>query len=303
MAAAPAFAAGCAATHPAATNPSTAPASLQTATKADLIAQYNRQAAAITSLNASVTMKLTAGASYTGLIQQYHEISGFILARKPADIRVIGQVPVVGTNLFDMASDGETFAIFVPSKSKFITGPANLERPSPKAVENLRPQHLIDALFWPPIQENARVLIEEAGEAELAPPRYYVLTVIRRSAASDATNSAAEGSTDWEIARKIWFDRAGLDVARMEIYGPEGKLISDTRYADWDAFGAVRYPRQILVARTASDYQLQIGIRKLTPNEPIDAARFVLRQPPGTRLEQIGDGTEEATPSGAKDQP
>ena len=120
-------------------------------------------------------MTLIAGSAYSGVIKQYHEVNGFILAKRPSDIRVIGQAPVVGTNIFDMESDGETFGIFIPPQNKFITGPARLERPSAKPIENLRPQHLLDAIFWQPVPEGAPVLIEEAGEGLT---QYYVLTLV-----------------------------------------------------------------------------------------------------------------------------
>ncbi len=273
-----------------ATKPARAPMALQTATKADLIAQYDRQAAAITSLNATVTMKLTAGSAYTGLIEQYHEINGFILAQKPSDIRVIGQVPIVGTDIFDMESDGNTFHIFIPSKNQYVTGPASLERTSTKPIENLRPQHLIDAIFWRPIPQDDPVLLEETS---VSPSSFYVL-MIARLAASNNTSRASTGasSPDWELARKIWFDRSNLDVARIQTFDAGGKLNSDVQYNGWDNFGAVRYPRQILLARPRSDYQLQIGIIKLTTNEPIPPERFVLQQPAGTQLVRVGEGPQ-----------
>ncbi|MGD0956652.1 MAG: hypothetical protein ABR953_07450 [Candidatus Acidiferrales bacterium] len=270
------------------TRPAGAPAPLQTATKQDLIARYNLQADAITSLNASVTMTLTAGSAYTGVIKQYHQVNGFILAQKPSSIRVIGQAPVVGTNIFDMESDGQTFGIFIPSQNTFLTGPASLERPSAKPIENLRPQHLTEAIFWDAIPAEAPVLFEEASEGL---SRYYVLTVVR--SATQADTSVPE---DWEIARKVWFDRADLSVARVETYDPGGKLGSDVRYAGWDTFGAVKYPRRISLDRPANDYSLQIGITKLTPNEPISADRFALKQPPGTELVRVGEEPQGTTP-------
>src|SRR5271156_484377 len=151
MALAATFAGGCSVSTKTAVKPGEAPAPLQSATKEQLVEKYAQLAEGIRSLNAGVTMKLTAGTAYTGVIEQYHEVKGFILAQKPASIRVIGQAPVVGKNIFDMVSDGETFHIFIPSKNKFIVGPANLQRPSKKPIENLRPQHLVNALLWTPI--------------------------------------------------------------------------------------------------------------------------------------------------------
>ena len=279
---------GCAGTQSKAKRPSGPPVPLLTATKQDLIARYNSQAEAITSLNAGVTMTLTAGSAYTGLIKQYHEISGYILAQKPASIRVIGQAPVVGTNIFDMESDGEMFHIFVPSQNKFISGPTNMARPSAKPIENLRPQHLIGAIFWRPIPAQDLVLLEEASEGA---SHYYVITEARPAS---GTGSAA--ASDWEIARKIWFDRSHLSVTRIETYEAGGKLGSDIRYTGWDTFGTEKYPRQIALERPGDDYQLQIGITKIAFNEAIAADRFVLRQPAGTELVNVGDESQGTKP-------
>ncbi len=113
-------ASGCSVSHKTVVKPSQAPAKLQTATKIQLVDKYNRQADSIYSVNLSVKMKLTGGSNYSGVIEQYHEVSGFMLAAKPANIRVIGQAPVVGKNIFDMVSNGEEFHVFIPSKNDFI---------------------------------------------------------------------------------------------------------------------------------------------------------------------------------------
>lgn len=266
--------------------PSERPLPLQSASRRQLIELYDTQAKSITSMNATVTMVLTAGSAYSGVIEQYHEVSGFILAEKPADVRVIGQVPVVGTDIFDMVSDGRTFHIFIPSKNKFIVGPAQLERPSSKAIENLRPQHLTGALFWNPIPPNDPVLLEQSSQGRSS---YYVLTVIQRL--GPATATAAEA--DWEIARKIWYDRANLNMSRIQTYDSGGQLASDVSYSNWDTFGAEQYPRDISVNRPASDYSLEIHIEKLTLNPAIAPDRFVLKQPAGTELVRVGDGKSE----------
>lgn len=282
LAAAASVSGGCAVSRKTVVKPAGAPVALETASKQQLIKSYDHQAQSITSMNAAVTMVLTAGSAYTGVIEQYHEVSGFILAQKPADVRVIGQVPVVGTDIFDMVSDGETFHIFIPSKNKFIVGPAQLERPSAKPIENLRPQHLTGALFWNEIAPDDPVLLEQSAQGATA---YYVLTVIHRVGPPAAT--AAEAN--WEIARKIWFDRTNLNVSRIQTYDSGGQLASDDDYSGWDNFGAERYARDISVNRPASDYKLEIRIVRLTLNLAIAADRFVLKQPAGTELVRVGE--------------
>src|SRR5713226_6461336 len=123
------------------------------ATRDELLDKYNEIARAVKSVNATVELKPTAGSKYSGIIEEYHDVKAFILARRPAQIRVIGQAPVVGTTIFDMASDGETFRVSIPSKSKFLIGPVAVEHAGSKPIENLRPQHLLDALLWPEIRK------------------------------------------------------------------------------------------------------------------------------------------------------
>jgi hypothetical protein len=284
---------GCAVSQKTVVPPASAPAQVLSATKDQLVDQYNRLAQSINSLNAAVMMKLTAGSAYTGVIEQYHEVGGFILAQRPSSIRVIGQAPVVGKNIFDMVSDGETFQIFIPSKGKFLVGSTQLQRQSAKPIENLRPQHVIDAILWPVIPEGNPVLFEQANDGS---SRYYVLTDIRPSGNDSAGGIGAASSMGWEIVRKTWFDRTDLRVSRIQVYGPDGQVVSDTRFAGWDKFGGSLYPRQITMSRPEDDYALQIEIKKLTLNEPIAADRFVLQQPPGTQLVHVGEEAKEQQP-------
>jgi len=300
LAAASVLIAGCAISRKTKVAPAGPPAQLQPATKQDLVAKFDKQADAVTSINASVTMQLTAGAAYTGVIEQYDRVTGFILAQKPSNIRVIGQAPVVGTNIFDMVSDGETFHIFIPSKNQFLVGSARLEHPSAKPQENIRPQHLIDAIFWQVIPKDQPVLFEEAIVTSAAAPHYYVLTVAHRGSPAAGTASSTSTS-DWELARKIWFDRSDLHVSEIQIYNPNGKVSSDIHYSDWNTTDPIPYPRQISVHRTAEDYELQIGITKVTMNEPVEASRFVLEQPATAQLIRVGEDTD--TPQAPQQQP
>ena len=294
--------AGCAVSQTKVTTPGGAPVHLMTATKQDLVAQYNAQADSVRTVNAGITITLTAGSAYSGVIKQYHEVSGFILAARPSHIRVIGQLPLVGTTIFDMESDGETFSILIPPQNKLITGPARLERPSAKPIENLRPQHLLDAIFWPSLGPSATVLFEEASDVST---QYYVLTLLENVTSVDslagtgATTDAGEGSTGWAIARKIWFDRTDLHIARVTTYDAGGKIGSDVRYSRWDAAGGVKYAHQIVLARPENDYTLELGITKVNFNEDILDERFVLKQPAGVEIVHVGDDAA-ANPAAAK---
>lgn len=288
LAAVACLSAGCAANQKAAKRPTGIPVPTQTASKEQLIAAYNEHAGAVHSINASVSIKLTAGTAYSGVIKQYHEVNGFLLAQAPASIRVIGQAPIVGTNIFDMVSYGREFHIFIPSKNQFLVGPADLHRQSAKPIENLRPQHLIEAIFWNAIPGDAPVLFEVDDESEA---RYYVLTVI---VPADSNASPNAEPKDWVITRKVWFDRRDLSIARLQVYDPGGVVNADVRYSQWDDFAGTHFARQIALTRPGEDYVLRIGIKKLTANQPIPPERFVLQQPAGSELVDLAAQNSES---------
>lgn len=278
------FCAGCAVSQKTAVKPPSAKPVALSASKQDLIARYNAAAGAVNSLNAKVNLQLTAGSAYSGVIEQYHEVNGFILALRPSEIRVIGQAPVVGKDIFDMVSDASTFEISIPSKNQFVTGPVNFERKAAKPVENLRPQHILDALFWQPISADSIALLEESDDSSPA----YILTV--------AQPVAGKSTTDWRISAKISFDRTDLSVSRIQTYGDAGNEISDVAMSDWQPAGNASYPRQITLARIADDYRLHITFTRLSLNEPIAADKFQLVQPPGSKLVRVGPDAEESQP-------
>jgi hypothetical protein len=264
------------------------------ASREELLEAYNLIARSTKTLNATVEMKPTAGSRYSGVIDEYHEVKAFLLAARPAQIRVIGQAPVIGTTVFDMASDGETFRVSIPSKNKFLVGLVAVERPSGKPIENLRPQHLLEALLWTEIRKEEAVTLREFNDENA---RYYILTVLR-------------GGYQVEVLREIWFERSDLHVARVQTFGPKGVLISDVRMAEWQApdngvaptasatasTAAASFPRAIRIERPHDDYKLDLQVTKVILNEEIPAERFKLEQPAGAELVRVGEATENKQP-------
>ncbi len=270
---------------------------MKDASEEELLERYNTYVRNVKSVDATVELKTTTGSQYNGVIDEYHEVKAFLLAARPAEIRVIGQVPVLGKTIFDMASDGDRFELSIPPRNKFLEGPVALERTSNKPIENLRPQHLYEALLLPEVQKVESVLFEEAAD-ETA--RYYVLTVLR-------------GGYKTEILRKIWFDRSDLHVARLESYGPKGTLLSDVRYSDWqpvtadssavnaptaasNTLPALEYPRKIRLERMHDEYRLDMNISKLSLNEVLEADRFKIAAPAGVEVTHLDDTGEAKKP-------
>jgi hypothetical protein len=255
------------------------------ANEEQLLDRYNTLARGLQSLDATVELKPSTGTEYSGVINEYHEVKAFILASRPYNIRMIGQVPIVGKTVFDMASNGKDFEVSVPPRNKFLIGPVALNRPSEKPIENLRPQHLVDALLWPEVRKEEEVLPEEFNDES---GRYYILTVLR-------------GGYHSEILSKIWFDRSDLHVVRLNSYGPQGALLSDVRYASWQPLenpsgGLTEYPRSIRIDRPHDEYRLDMTVSKISVNAPMTADRFQLEPPPGADVVHLSDAADGKTP-------
>lgn len=270
--------AGCASHIQRVATPAGPPKPALTATKMQLVERYEGQAAAVQSLDAAVKLKAKTGSAFSGVIREYRQISAFLLAERPAFLRVVGQAPVVGTDIFDMASNGTTFHMYIPSKRKFVVGPAQGGPAAKKPIENLRPQPICEALLWKKIAPDEPVVMEQE-DGRQPPARYYVLSILRRS------------DQGFALDRRIWFDRSNLRVSRVEIFGAEGRLESDIHYADWrEQAQTTVFPGRIVLWQPHDHYQLEIDITRVSLNQKIPSDRFRLEQPAGTERVELGRG-------------
>ena len=264
--------------------PSELPPPAREASLADLVAGLNARSQSIRTLTATVDLEPTAGSIYSGVIKEYHDVKGFILVEKPAMIRMLGQAPVVRTNIFDMVSNGEEFRLSIPSKQKFIVGRTTFRRPAKNSLENLRPQHILEALLVPEFDRGREKCFLE--EAEEGGRRFYVIGVVE-----------SVESGELRLICNAWFDRADLELARMQFYESEGLYVEDVHYSDYQDFQGVTYPTHIEVARPIEDYRLAITILKAVFNQPIDADKFILAQPSGTQLVDLNAKSPQEKPS------
>jgi hypothetical protein len=261
------------------------PAPPREATLAELLSKINYQSEVVRTLSATVDLEPTAGSVYSGIIKEYHDVKGFILVQEPALIHMQGQAPVVRTTVFDMVSNGEEFRLSLPTKQKFIVGKTSSHRPAKNALENLRPQHILQALSVPPINaQTEKCMLEEAGEGER---RYYVVTVVEEPAGGDLG-----------LRRKVWFDRADLELVRMQFYAAAGAYTEDVHYAAYQDFTGTHYPTHIEVARPAEDYRLTLTLEKATFNQPIPPEKFELQKPQGAQLVDLDAAPQEENPRG-----
>jgi outer membrane lipoprotein-sorting protein len=247
---------------------------LLTADKQTLIDRLAQAYQAIQSFSATVDMVPALGSSEKSKITEYKDVRGYILFRKPADIRIIGLYPVVRNKAFDMVSNGKDFRLYLPSSNRFVTGSNQLIANSKNKIENLRPQHFLEALLAVPMQPDEKAELMNFTDEDNA---VYVLHFVRVEA-------------DGQIlpTRSIWFSRINLHIARQLVYDPAGNILTDARYSDYQNYDGTPFPKTIDIDRPQDEYAVVLTVVKMEINRGISDDKFVLEQPEGTVLQVLG---------------
>lgn len=265
----------------------TSSAVLKSATEQELIEAVNRDAAQIKTMNATVDIRTTIGGQKKGKVTEYTEIRGYILAEKPAMLRMIGLFPVVRNRAFDMVSDGADFKLWIPPKNKFIVGSNDVIKPNPnQPLENVRPQHIYNALLLHEIDPQNEIAVLEVSVEQVADPKThkpvdqsnYILNVISKDQDS------------WYLSRKIFFDRVGLKPYRQVIYNKIGEIVTIADYSNFQDYNGVSFPSLIEIVRPQEEYDIGLAIVSLKLNEPIKPEQFDLQQPAGAQVVHLTNG-------------
>ena len=255
---------------------------LLTADLPSLLAAVQKQFDAIQNFSATVDMVPALGSTEKNQVTEYKDFRAFIRFRKPSDIRLIGLLPVVRSTAFDMVSNGTDFKLYIPSKGLFIVGRNEITQLSPNKLENLRPQHFLDALVVQPLNvNNDKVLLENFTDEDNA---YYIILEIHQ-----------ELNGTLKLKRTVWFSRIDMTLARQMIFDDNGNPVTDARYSQWHSYDNVPFPKHIEINRPRDEYAVVLDIVKMDINKGIKADQFVLEQPEGTTLKLIGAPTAKGT--------
>ncbi|MBZ5584142.1 MAG: DUF4292 domain-containing protein [Acidobacteriia bacterium] len=256
---------------------------LLTADKTALIEVIAREYNAVRDFSATVDMTPALGSAEKNKITEYKDVRGYILFRKPAEIRIIGLFPVVRSKAFDMVSGGADFKLYIPSKNRFIVGKNEIEKPSPNKLENLRPEHFLEALLVRPIAPGDKVLMENFTDEDNA---FYILHEVREN-----------GGGQLALLRTIWFNRLNLTMSRQLVFDDQGNILTDARYDKWQPYDNVPFPQHIEINRPRDEYGVVIDVVKMDINKGVTDDKFVLTQPEGSTLQVVGQGPLAAPPA------
>ncbi len=241
------------------------------ATKEELLTRVRNFSAAIQSFSMKTDMAPSVGGIYGGKVTDYPTITGYILFKRPEQIRVIGLDPVVHSTILDMASSGNDFRVSIPTKNLFIEGKNDAPATSANKLENLRPVAFRNSLLIEPPDPGVATLLEDDTDETKA---VYIVFSIKRN------------GDDLRLLRNIYFDRYTLDISRQKTFDDSGNITSDTIYSNWKDFGGIRFPATIDLQRPLDGYELVLTVLNLKLNNAADVTedRFVLNPTPNQQV-------------------
>ncbi len=256
----------------------------QTATAQELETGLSERDAAIHTLNASVLITASTGGDKEGKVKTYTAFRGYIFVRKPLDLRVILQLPVIRSKAMDMVSDGKTFTLVIPPRNRAIVGTNEVTKASKNGLENLRPAVFLDSLLIPGLGRDEYVALTESThvlepahgrKAEVDEPDY------------DLAIYKVTSDHLLREERLIHISRTTMLPYEQDVFDMQGQIATQATYANYAPTGGTQFPRLITISRPLEEYSLRIEITKLTLNEQFPADQFELRIPPEVKVEHM----------------
>src|SRR5262249_28222279 len=205
-------------------------AQLKDASLDQLVESINANAARLNSFNATVDIDTSHVEQKKGKAEEYPQFRGYVLVRKPDMMRMILKVPVVRNTAADMVSDSHNFRLSIPSRKEFRVGSNQLEgKLSPQWFENVRPQHIKDALLLREIDPSSEIAFLEEGTEIGKDPKSHKDV---QQATYDVV-IIAKDSGGYYLSRKVIFSRSDLLPHQQLTFARDGRLVTEARYENF----------------------------------------------------------------------
>ena len=239
-------------------------------------------------LTASVLITATTGGERSGKETTYTSFKGYVFVRKPHDLRVIMQVPVLGSRALDMVSNGDGFTLMRASShgDVWMQGSNVVTKPSANGLENLRPPVFFDSLLVPGVGPDEKVEMHESTRLIQPTDKHkpvmeepdYDLTVMKKTANPGV----------FQTERVIHISRMSMLPYQQDIFDDKGvQIVTSATYDKYQSNGVEEFPTLINISRPQDEYSLKIEVTKLTLNQKLEDDQFQLEIPAGVTVQKM----------------
>lgn len=254
-----------------------APATVQTASADELVAELNQSWDKFQSMTATADIQASHLKAKEGVATDYPNFRVNLVLRKPNALRVLGHAPIIQTTLFDLASDGTRFTLVVPHEKKIYEGLNASKGTSDKWYENLRPDPLFNSMVIRGLdsEELYSVTSESITEEDTARKRLllrpeYVLSIVRRK----------RNSNELYPVRVVRFHREDLLPCEQDLYDDQGVMETQVIYGPYKDFAGVKFPSTITLKRPQDEYQLMMTVERIVSNPSLPDDQFQIKKLP-----------------------
>jgi hypothetical protein len=243
-----------------------------------LVEAINYRFDKVNNLTATVDFAASVGGAHKGQETDYTSIRGYIIFQKPKMLRVLGLVPVLHTHAFDLASNGESFTLLIPPRSRAIVGSNSVTSPAANPLENMRPEFFLDAILIHSIPSDRIVSLTNSSTTTMDPRTkqlietpQYELTVLNPGQAGGPPGIARV----FQAQRVIKFSRVDLLPTEQDIYDKDGDLETQVLYGKYQTYSGIQFPSTITINRTLEEYRIGLTVEKVIFNQPLPDDQFV----------------------------
>jgi outer membrane lipoprotein-sorting protein len=261
-----------------------APATVQTASADQLVAQLNQSWDKFQSLTAAVDIQASHLKTKEGVATDYPTFRANLLLSKPNKLRILGRMPFIQTTMFDLASDGTNFTLVVPHNNVAYKGLNSSKGASPNWYENLRPGFLFNAMIVRGLDSeelysvtSESITEEDAAKKHLLLHPEYVLSIVRRK----------PGSQELYPVRVVRFHREDLQPCEQDLYDDAGVMETQVIYGPYKDFEGQKYPSTVTLKRPQDEYQLIMTVERIVSNPTLTDDQFHAVMPKGITIQQL----------------
>ena len=262
------------------------PLKADTIAKSELLRRLTTNSLAIKTLYVSKSTLRASRMLSNETIKSYHDVTGIIAVDRPGHLRL--EIEKF-TTLALMVSDDKQYFVSVPPEAKFGVGEVAAPVRGAEFPYNLRPSHILDALFVDGEQfvgkDGINSVITVFSEPKPDGLHSYYVVLFQKTGKSPGDLVPLEALT---------FDRTlGVEeVVRKVTFMPDGEPEADIRYSNYQMVGNISFPRKIVIQRPIENYSLEMIIEKLEFNKALDASTFKLERPSGVDEVDLNTGKD-----------
>ncbi len=257
---------------------------VQNATLDQLVSRINAQDDAIQTMNASVEIAASTGGAHSGEIKEHTSLRGYIFMRKPEELRVLLQLPVIGSKALDMVSDGKTFKLLIPPKNRAIVGADEVTEASPNGLENLRPYVFLDSLLVKKLASNQIVSLTQ--DVRVIEPADKKKDLIEEPDYDVEILAQPQGQTV-HTERVVHISRTNLLPYQQDIYDATGRVATRATYSAYQKYGDIQFPSVIVITRPLDEYSLTLTVTKIAFNQKLEDDQFELKIPDNIPIQRV----------------